>query len=50
MPQMAPLPWISLLMLTICTLLFISTIIFFSFKQNKNKITKMQKTSFLIKW
>nr|YP_009502270.1 ATP synthase F0 subunit 8 [Cacopsylla pyri]AWU48873.1 ATP synthase F0 subunit 8 [Cacopsylla pyri] len=50
MPQMAPLPWISLLMLTICTLLFITTIIFFSFKEGMNKTYKTSQKKFFIKW
>nr|YP_009139044.1 ATP synthase F0 subunit 8 [Cacopsylla coccinea]AKE49759.1 ATP synthase F0 subunit 8 [Cacopsylla coccinea] len=47
---MAPLPWVTLLMLTVFTLLYISTIIFFSMKESVNKNMINQKKNFHIKW
>nr|YP_010026390.1 ATP synthase F0 subunit 8 [Cacopsylla citrisuga]QOQ84936.1 ATP synthase F0 subunit 8 [Cacopsylla citrisuga] len=47
---MAPLPWVSLFTLTIFTLLYISTIIFFSMKKTPTTPTKKYKKYFLIKW
>nr|YP_010596825.1 ATP synthase F0 subunit 8 [Cacopsylla burckhardti]UFP91881.1 ATP synthase F0 subunit 8 [Cacopsylla burckhardti]WAK85084.1 ATP synthase F0 subunit 8 [Cacopsylla burckhardti] len=50
MPQMAPLPWVLLLILTILTLLYVSTIIFFSVTKKSVKNYKKFKNNFLIKW
>nr|WMH03432.1 ATP synthase subunit 8 [Cacopsylla picta]WMH03445.1 ATP synthase subunit 8 [Cacopsylla picta]WMH03458.1 ATP synthase subunit 8 [Cacopsylla picta]WMH03471.1 ATP synthase subunit 8 [Cacopsylla picta] len=50
MPQMAPLPWMLLLMLTILTLLYMSALIFFSMQKESFYANKKFKKTFLIKW
>nr|WMH03393.1 ATP synthase subunit 8 [Cacopsylla melanoneura]WMH03406.1 ATP synthase subunit 8 [Cacopsylla melanoneura]WMH03419.1 ATP synthase subunit 8 [Cacopsylla melanoneura] len=50
MPQMAPLPWTFLLIMTVLTLLYVSAIIFFSMKSENVKNFKKFSKSFSIKW
>nr|QWT29505.1 ATP synthase F0 subunit 8 [Cyamophila willieti] len=50
MPQMAPMPWILLMMTTILILFSMSTIIFFSLKTPQIKLLKTLTSTFSIKW
>nr|YP_010882005.1 ATP synthase F0 subunit 8 [Cacopsylla fuscicella]WID86679.1 ATP synthase F0 subunit 8 [Cacopsylla fuscicella] len=50
MPQMAPLPWVFLLILTISVLLYMSTILFFSLKPFTSSLSPLHKKKFSIKW
>nr|YP_009501960.1 ATP synthase F0 subunit 8 [Psylla alni]AWU49050.1 ATP synthase F0 subunit 8 [Psylla alni] len=50
MPQMAPMPWTILLLVSILTLLYLSTTIFFSIKQSNSMKINFEKKNISIKW
>nr|YP_009502283.1 ATP synthase F0 subunit 8 [Heteropsylla sp. DMP-2018]AWU48925.1 ATP synthase F0 subunit 8 [Heteropsylla sp. DMP-2018] len=50
MPQMAPMPWILLLMMSLITLMLFITIIFFTFETKKKNVKINNNSKFLIKW
>nr|YP_009501882.1 ATP synthase F0 subunit 8 [Arytainilla spartiophila]AWU48847.1 ATP synthase F0 subunit 8 [Arytainilla spartiophila] len=50
MPQMAPLPWVTLLIMTIIILFCLTSMIFFSIQEKKMKKTFEWKNMFFIKW
>nr|YP_010744965.1 ATP synthase F0 subunit 8 [Trioza frangulae]WET58365.1 ATP synthase F0 subunit 8 [Trioza frangulae] len=50
MPQMAPMPWMIIMMFSLFTLLSISSIIFFYVQHQQMKKTLVKQNLFLIKW
>nr|YP_009251206.1 ATP synthase F0 subunit 8 [Bactericera cockerelli]ANA07527.1 ATP synthase F0 subunit 8 [Bactericera cockerelli] len=50
MPQMAPMPWIFLLMLTLTSLAMVSSIIYFSNQKESMKYASVKKNNFNLKW
>nr|YP_009502244.1 ATP synthase F0 subunit 8 [Acizzia uncatoides]AWU48817.1 ATP synthase F0 subunit 8 [Acizzia uncatoides] len=50
MPQMAPLPWVTLMILTLFTLFLVSSMIYFNIPMKIKISTKPNSINFPIKW